>query len=295
VPPPTASIFVDPADHTILYATAKREIYRSTDDAATWQAIAPEVTAPLDGTIYLAISRADPSLLYAVDPVYAQRFVFRSRDRGDTWDKLEDTQANIYEWGLRFFLPHPTDAARIYLGIGHAGERPTQDQVHVSKDQGVHWLSEFAPSGTFWRGGYGAQTGRFWTLSQVLGPGNPNASGREAFHTRPWITTLARSTDDGVNWTLGPEIGRTDNDEERGQTTLAVDPTQTNRLFVWSDLENDPRVRVSVDGGQTLLLAGANGPEGRGCSRRGRRRPVAVRWGHVYGRLAPRTVLIGRT
>jgi photosystem II stability/assembly factor-like uncharacterized protein len=124
LPPGADNATVDPTDHTVLYASAGRELFRSLDDAATWQPITPSGFTEFARTIMPIVSRADPALLYArLSGSGRSLQIIRSRDRGDSWETILD-QARTGDWGLRFLLAHPTIAEQVFMGIGYGGAVP---------------------------------------------------------------------------------------------------------------------------------------------------------------------------
>ena len=135
--------------------------------------------------------------------------------------------------------------------------------IHVSTDQGASWSALPGPADQAWVGGYGAQAGRFWSISEQLGEPAYRGGGSSSVHSRPWIATVAMSDDDGAAWRPGVELLRTSIDTDTIGVALAADPSQTDRLFSCANMrDHDGEVRVSVDAGQSWMLAGANGPKG---------------------------------
>ncbi len=135
-------LVMDPADpHTVFAAMYQRQrtgwgfngggpgsgIYRTTDGGATWKELTEGLPEGDKGRIGLDIYRRNPSVVYAIveaDPrrpgqgfgggQARQNGVYRSTDRGDTWEHLSTTNNRpMYYSQVRI---DPNDAERIYLG-----------------------------------------------------------------------------------------------------------------------------------------------------------------------------------
>lgn len=99
-------VHLDPRDPNTLYATAYQRrrhvwtlvdggpesaIYKSTDGGETWRKINKGLPDVDLGRIGLAISPANPDIVYAiVEAAEDKSGVFRSTDRGETWEKRSD-------------------------------------------------------------------------------------------------------------------------------------------------------------------------------------------------------------
>ncbi len=100
-------LHMDPRDSNVLYATSYQRrrhvwtlidggpeggIHKSIDGGRTWRKLTKGLPENVDiGRIGMAISPADPDVIYAI--VEAQRDeggIFRSRDRGESWEKMSD-------------------------------------------------------------------------------------------------------------------------------------------------------------------------------------------------------------
>src|SRR5206468_1725767 len=78
---------------------------------------APQVRA-------LAVDPQNPAVIYAG----TQRGVYRSRDRGDQWERMNLPEGRVI-WSLQF---HPTDSQVMYAGTEGS-------EVYISRDRGENW------------------------------------------------------------------------------------------------------------------------------------------------------------
>jgi len=93
----------DPSDPNVLYAAAyqrrrhvwgflgggpKSGIYKSADGGETWRRLATGLPSGDMGKIGLAVTPADPNLVYAtIEASNSERGFYRSRDKGESWEK----------------------------------------------------------------------------------------------------------------------------------------------------------------------------------------------------------------
>lgn len=246
---------VDPTNHAVIYAAAEGGLYKTADDAASWQLIMPTtwtVTA-------LAVSPADPNLVYLAlkdQPVNAIRFQrHRSRDGGATWEQLENSQASLCGFGVLLLEPHPTDPQRVFSAHTCFAGRTTTVELDHSADQWTTLTTLLRPNTHYAGelvGGRGAQPGRYYLAA-------------ERDH-RFGGSTLYRSDDDGATWSealsfpnalegggareVGPDVGI---------AALAYDPANPDR--VWLSLAETSgrgqaatksyRLTATADGGAT--------------------------------------------
>jgi photosystem II stability/assembly factor-like uncharacterized protein len=96
----------DPSNPDVVYAAAYQRrrhvwgflaggpgsgIYKSTDNGVTWREVTSGLPAGDMGKIGLAVTPADPSLVYAtIEANDEQRGFYRSRDKGESWEKRND-------------------------------------------------------------------------------------------------------------------------------------------------------------------------------------------------------------
>jgi photosystem II stability/assembly factor-like uncharacterized protein len=122
-------IHFDPRNPDILYATAHQRrrrqwtylgggpesgIYRSIDAGKTWEKINKGLPGGDKGRIGMAISPADPEVLYAVvEAEGGQGGFFKSTNRGASWQKMSgtSTSGNYYQE----IVADPVHVGRVYL------------------------------------------------------------------------------------------------------------------------------------------------------------------------------------
>jgi len=181
----------DPRDPDVLYAAAYQRrrhiwsllaggpgsgIYKSTDAGQSWRRIEKGLPEGDMGKIGLAVSPADPDVVYAtIEAAEDERGFYRSTDRGESWEKRNEYISN--GTGPHYYqeiVASPTDVGRVYqmdvflhvtydgganfkiLGTGrekhsdnHALALDPEDPDHLivgtdaslyeSFDEGAHW------------------------------------------------------------------------------------------------------------------------------------------------------------
>jgi len=229
---------VDPNDHTVLYVEGAGGLYRTRDDAATWGLLLPAPTP--DASIQaIAVSPADPSVVYVFFLSSNTLYFLRTADGGASWERDELPPLNSpCVSSVALLQAHPTDAARVFRAAGCYAGRNFGDGLWESADGGATWTQTFRVQGTIPRrlvGGEGRTPNRFY-----LGAGGavPNAP-----------SVVARSDDDARTWR---EVRRYESTPEQGVALsgLAYDPDAPDRL--WVGLGSLGRgVQASTDGGST--------------------------------------------
>lgn len=140
-----SDLVYDPRDPDVLLASAYQRrrhvwtlinggpesaLYKSTDAGKSWRKITtglPEVDL---GRIGLAISPADPDIVYAtVEAADGKGGIFRSRDRGETWEKRNDYQPVSAQYYAEL-IADPKDPDRVYS---------MDTWMQVTEDGGKTW------------------------------------------------------------------------------------------------------------------------------------------------------------
>jgi photosystem II stability/assembly factor-like uncharacterized protein len=124
-----ADVAMDPSNPDIVYASAYQRrrhvftlidggpesaIYKSTDAGATWNKLKSGLPTVDMGRIGLAISPADPNVVYAtIEANDHKGGIFRSTDKGATWEKRNEFDLGAMYYGR--VVPDPKNVDRIFL------------------------------------------------------------------------------------------------------------------------------------------------------------------------------------
>jgi photosystem II stability/assembly factor-like uncharacterized protein len=121
-------VHMDPRNANWLYAVAHQRmrkgytgigggnesaIYRSLDSGATWQKIMKGLPSDNIGRVGMAISPANPDLLYALVQAKEGSGLYRSENRGVTWAK-QSTYISAYPFYMQKLYADPKDENRVY-------------------------------------------------------------------------------------------------------------------------------------------------------------------------------------
>src|SRR5262245_62014986 len=124
-----SDVVMDPRNPDVLYASAYQRrrhvwtlidggpesaIYKSTDAGATWNKLRSGLPTVDLGRIGLAVSPANPDVVYAtVEAAERRGGIFRSQDRGATWERMNPFDATAMYYGV--VRADPKDVDRIYI------------------------------------------------------------------------------------------------------------------------------------------------------------------------------------
>jgi len=124
-----SDVEIDPNNPETIYATAYQRrrhmwtlidggpesaIYKSTDAGATWNRVRAGLPTGDMGRIGLAISPVDTNVIYAtIESGDRKGGIFRSNDRGGSWEKRNDFDAGAMYYG--HVVADPKDVDRIYI------------------------------------------------------------------------------------------------------------------------------------------------------------------------------------
>lgn len=123
-------VHMDPRDPDVLYASAYQRrrhvwtlinggpesaVYKSTDAGATWRKLEKGLPEVDKGRIGMCVSPANPDFVYAiVEAADGKGGVFRSIDRGETWDKRNDFMSSSPQY-YNELVCDPLDPDRVYI------------------------------------------------------------------------------------------------------------------------------------------------------------------------------------
>lgn len=208
-------------------------VFRSLDQGATWEPGSGMDSLRVD---LVAVDPSDPDVLYAVVPTatFSQWALFKSMDRGETWEVLDlGLDLPNFGPGLRTLLVDPSDPSTLYADFGHS--------ILRSRDAGATWEAIALP---------------LYIQELEADPRAPGAVWAAGFlDILPGTSPLYHSDDFGATWEpvafplpQGMEI-----------RAFEVDPTNPQVLWAGGSflevLPNSFRVHLRVfrsgDGGQT--------------------------------------------
>jgi photosystem II stability/assembly factor-like uncharacterized protein len=204
---------IDTADPRRLYTVGSGTGFlRSLDGGASWHTSNAGLPSPVAILTAVATSSADPNFLVATSGVE----VYRSRNRGDSWQASADAQT-FHDTEIFFLLPMPDHAATVFASSYAGG-------VFRSDDFGDHWVPRNVGLPPFPQAG-----------ALAVDSGSP---------TRLFLSTLSgvyRTLDAGDHWSLVLAT-----DVLTQATHLAVRPDGVVFGF-----DSGGRVLVSRDAGDT--------------------------------------------
>jgi photosystem II stability/assembly factor-like uncharacterized protein len=134
-------VWMDPRDPDVLLAAAYQRrrhvwtlvdggpesaIYKSTDAGASWKKMTNGLPEADMGRIGLAVSPADPDVVYAVVEAAKEEGFYRSRDAGVNWKKMSKYVSRSPQYYSEI-VPDPRDVDRVYS---------MDTWMHVTQDGG---------------------------------------------------------------------------------------------------------------------------------------------------------------
>jgi hypothetical protein len=151
---PSAShvLAIDPTNHQVVYAAGQDGVYVSRDDAATWNRLLAYGPTVGSDALALAVSPADPNLLYlgvagsfggavaTANRLPLTNFWFlRSKDGGSTWESLEERHYSLCGWEVSILRAHPSNSNLVFRSSNCLAGRIFYDTLTRSSDQGRTW------------------------------------------------------------------------------------------------------------------------------------------------------------
>jgi len=161
-----AEVWLDPRYPDIVYATSyqrRRHVWtlinggpesafhKSTDGGATWRQIDQGLPDVDRGRMGLCISPVNPDVIYGIlDAVRDESGLFRSTDRGESWEKRSDHHTSGDYWNELTCDPHDLDtvySVEVFLWVtkdgGKTFEKVNWKKKHV--DDHAVWLDPEDP------------------------------------------------------------------------------------------------------------------------------------------------------
>src|SRR5215469_5676747 len=161
---------LDPSNPDILYAATYQRrrhvftlidggpesaIYKSTDAGATWNKVSSGLPSVDMGRIGLAVSPADPNVVYAtVEAAEGKGGVFRSQDKGATWEKRNDFDAGAMYYArlvadpknvdrifvMNVSLRESLDGGKTLTRVNEVNHHGDNHAIWLDPDDPKHWL-----------------------------------------------------------------------------------------------------------------------------------------------------------
>ncbi|HLV86381.1 MAG TPA: hypothetical protein VKV39_05340 [Candidatus Sulfotelmatobacter sp.] len=282
-----ADVVMDPSNPDILYASAYQRrrhvftlidggpesaIYKSTDAGATWNKLKSGLPSVDMGRIGLAISPADPNVIYAqVEAADGKGGIFRSDDKGANWERR-----NEFDVGAMYYariIPDPKNVDRIFVmnvplqesldggktlhkvnEVNHHGDNHI---VWIDPDNTRHWLE--GSDGGMWETWDDAKSWEFKSNLPTVQFYDVAVDNALPFYN------VCGGTQDNFSW-CGPSHTRNLNgimNSDWYVTTngdgfrSAVDPEDPNTVY--SESQYGVLVRYDKPTGQELVLQPAEG------------------------------------
>ena len=202
------------ADKTLIYAGAEASgLYRKEAGDTHWENLTRGM-APSAQARSIAIHPQNPDIIF----VGTQRGVFRSKDRGDNWERMNLTEGRVV-WSVKF---HPNDPNTMFLGTEGS-------EVFKSEDGGENWqyLSTISSPNSV----------QMAFATRILGLAFESNS-PDHMYAALEVGGAARSSDGGKSWQIvnGNFDGDVDLMDLHGVATGSSDSRAvfiSNRVGVW--------------------------------------------------------------
>jgi photosystem II stability/assembly factor-like uncharacterized protein len=121
-------------DPAVVYSFSTAVIHRSADGGRSFSDVSP---APSQGALALAVSSADPDVVYALAPEPAGGFLLRTADGGSSWQRLAPPAA-----GLAWSAPAVDPASVGHLAtLGGPADASAPRRLFESVDGGLTWTA----------------------------------------------------------------------------------------------------------------------------------------------------------
>jgi photosystem II stability/assembly factor-like uncharacterized protein len=163
-------VAIDPSNPDIVYAAAYQRrrhvftlidggpesaIYKSTDAGATWNKLKSGLPTVDMGRIGLAVSGVDPNVLYAtIEAADGKGGVFRSNDRGATWERQNEFDAGAMYYArvvadpknvdrifvMNVSLRESLDGGKTLHKVEETNHHGDNHAIWIDPDNTKHWL-----------------------------------------------------------------------------------------------------------------------------------------------------------
>lgn len=140
------NVLIDPVNPDVMYATSEQRrrhvhirigggpesaLWKSTDAGKTWRKITSGIPDVDKGGMSLAISPVDNNVVYLmVEAALKKGGFFRSKDQGESWEKMSDYHTSGQYYGE--FFCHPSDINTLYS---------METYSKISYDAGKTWTN----------------------------------------------------------------------------------------------------------------------------------------------------------
>src|SRR6202162_6616048 len=163
-------VAIDPSNPDIVYAAAYQRrrhvftmidggpesaIYKSTDAGAAWNKLKSGLPTVDMGRIGLAVSAVDPSVVYAtLEAADGKGGIFRSNDRGATWDRQNEFDAGAQYYArvvtdpknvdrifvMNVSLRESLDGGKTLHKVEETNHHGDNHAIWIDPDDTKHWL-----------------------------------------------------------------------------------------------------------------------------------------------------------
>ena len=202
------------ADKTLIYVGAEASgLYRKEAGESRWENLTRGM-APSAQARTIAIHPQNPKIVFAG----TQRGVYRSKDQGDNWERMNLTEGRIV-WSIKF---HPNDPNVMFLGTEGS-------EVFKSEDAGENWTYQSTISNP--------DSVQMAFATRILGLAIESSNPNHMFAALE-VGGAARSSDAGKSWqvTNNNFAGDVDLMDLHGVAVGSADSSSvfiSNRVGVW--------------------------------------------------------------
>lgn len=233
------SLALDPSDAARVLAGADAGLCVSVDGGAHFN----RVESPLNGeTVWsIAFSPVDPKLVFAGTGAPARARMYRSRDGGHTWRRLDielpEFCAGVHRPRILSICPHPERREEVWFGVEEGG-------AWRSDDAGDTWARVDEP-------GRGINNSDIHAIAVL-----PATKDAPAKHIVVTVNSVCESTDDAHTFSCEPSKSRFDG-LYYTRTVQVLDAAGQQLVLALGDGTPGTRTRIyrSSDRGQTWSAA----------------------------------------